>query len=229
MAFPQPSTLTILMIPDNPPVFVPRGGQFTFTGVLVNETPQNQIIDVWLMLDVPGYGPYGPVNLINGVPLNPNQTLFAPGTTQDIPSFARLGTYGYIAYCGAYPNTVVDQTGFTFTVTAAVDERSGDSWSMSGWFDEGTEVVPEEINLNVNYPNPFNASTVIAYELPFAIDVELIVYNLKGQKVETLVDGAKEAGRHTVIWTAGDYSSGAYFYKLKTGSEELTGRMMLLK
>jgi len=85
-----------------------------------------------------------------------------------------------------------------------------------------------------NYPNPFNPSTTMAYQLPKSGRVRLDIYNLKGQHVITLVDEAKVAGSHTVIWNGTDNkgsacSSGVYFYRLRTSDKTLVRKMLMLK
>ena len=85
-----------------------------------------------------------------------------------------------------------------------------------------------------NYPNPFNPETTISYQLPENSEVELAIYNLKGQKVKTLVNELLPAGQHSVVWDGKDdngksVSSGIYFYKLKTGNFEKTKKMILMK
>jgi len=80
-----------------------------------------------------------------------------------------------------------------------------------------------------NYPNPFNARTTIEYALPEAGHVTIDVYDLLGRKIATLVDGYKDAGRHSVNWDAGTVASGIYFYKIQAGSNVEIRRMMLLK
>jgi hypothetical protein len=89
--------------------------------------------------------------------------------------------------------------------------------------------LPAFASLSQCYPNPFNASTVIEYQLPEARNVTLHVYNLIGEKVATLVDREQEAGYKSVIWEASEVSSGLYFYKLTAGDYSETRRMMLVK
>jgi rhodanese-related sulfurtransferase len=89
--------------------------------------------------------------------------------------------------------------------------------------------VPRNFSLSQNYPNPFNPNTVINYELPASNDVEIIVYNTLGKKVETLVAGRRQAGYHSVKWNAGGYASGIYYYKIVAGSFVDIKRMLLLK
>ena len=90
-------------------------------------------------------------------------------------------------------------------------------------------MVPEGFSLSQNYPNPFNAVSAIEFSMPEAENVKIEVFNLLGQKVETLVDSWLDAGTHTVYWNAGKQSSGVYFYKLTAGEFEDIKRMTLLK
>ena len=73
---------------------------------------------------------------------------------------------------------------------------------------------PYEFHLAQNYPNPFNQTTTFAYQLEVLSHVELIVYNILGQKVETIISEVKPAGQYTIEWNAGDLASGTYFYRL---------------
>jgi len=95
-------------------------------------------------------------------------------------------------------------------------------------------IVHTKDYLHQNYPNPFNPTTTINYQLPENSMVELAVYNLKGQKVKTLVKENLESGNHTVIWNGKDdngksVSSGIYFYKMKAGNFVETKKMILMK
>jgi len=91
------------------------------------------------------------------------------------------------------------------------------------------EAIPTEFALYYNHPNPFNPTTIIKYDLPQTSYVKLVVYNVMGQKVATLVDGVVEAGRHQMIWEAKDLSSGIYFYKITAGNFTQMHKMILLK
>ncbi len=84
-------------------------------------------------------------------------------------------------------------------------------------------------HLDNNYPNPFNSSTTIRYELPSRSHVVLKIYNLLGQEVATLVDGEKSAGRYELSWEAGGFASGMYFYQLQAGEVMLTEKLILLR
>ena len=100
-------------------------------------------------------------------------------------------------------------------------------------FDHGP-VAPSSFALGQNWPNPFNVSTSISFDLPDRARVSLVIYNLLGQKVVTLLDGHAEAGNHIINWngksSSGEVvSSGIYFYRLKTDAFTETKRMVLLK
>jgi hypothetical protein len=90
-------------------------------------------------------------------------------------------------------------------------------------------VHPIQFVLNQNYPNPFNPTTAIGYQLSATSDVELSVYNLLGQKIVTLVSEKQSAGKYQVKWDASGFSSGIYFYQLKTENGHLIKKMQLIK
>lgn len=83
--------------------------------------------------------------------------------------------------------------------------------------------------LSANYPNPFNPTTIIPYELPAAGHVTLEVFDMLGRRLALLVDEAVSAGRHEVRFDAGNLSSGVYLYRLQTGDVVQTRQMVLVK
>jgi len=94
--------------------------------------------------------------------------------------------------------------------------------------------TPTTYNLSQNYPNPFNPVTVIAYQLPTASNVEISIYNIKGEKIRTLVNENREAGMYKVTWNGKDnnnnaVSSGIYFYRIITNNYSDTKKMILMK
>jgi hypothetical protein len=96
------------------------------------------------------------------------------------------------------------------------------------------EAVPESPLLAANYPNPFNAATQIAYQLPRAGDIELKVFDLLGQPVRLLVSGYQQAGAHQVLWNGTDdagqpVASGVYLCRLADGRSTQARPMLLLK
>jgi len=96
------------------------------------------------------------------------------------------------------------------------------------------ETRPEEFALQNNYPNPFNPSTTIKYQLPDAVDVRLEIYNVVGQVVRTLIGEQQNAGRYEYQWDATNnngqsLSSGIYFYRLQAGEFQEVKKMLLMK
>ncbi|MEZ5359563.1 MAG: T9SS type A sorting domain-containing protein [Candidatus Zixiibacteriota bacterium] len=97
-----------------------------------------------------------------------------------------------------------------------------------------THVLPNQVQLYDNYPNPFNPVTTISYDLPQVSQVRLEIINVLGQVVTTLLDQQVEAGHHEVIWDSRDsngqtVASGIYFYRLQTDKHTFTKKMVLLK
>ena len=90
-------------------------------------------------------------------------------------------------------------------------------------------VVPVNFKLEQNYPNPFNPTMTIEYELPKNEKVKLEVYNILGQKLETLVDGNQASGIHEINWNASKYASGVYLYRIQTKDFVGTKKMMFVK
>jgi hypothetical protein len=89
--------------------------------------------------------------------------------------------------------------------------------------------VAGTFELDQNFPNPLNPSTIIVYSLPAAGDVTLRVFDVLGREVTTLVQGSKQAGKHTIEWNAQGLSSGVYFYRLEAGNHVATRKMVVLK
>ena len=99
---------------------------------------------------------------------------------------------------------------------------------------EENNIIPIKEIIMKNYPNPFNPEVTINYQLAENSPVELVIYNMKGQKVKTLNNESLPAGEHSAIWDGRDYnqqpvSSGIYLYKLKAGDIEKTKKMILLR
>ena len=94
--------------------------------------------------------------------------------------------------------------------------------------------VADGFALGDAYPNPFNPETEISFTLPGRAEASLVIYNILGEKVKTLVSGEMDAGTHRVRWNGTDeagnsVASGIYFYRLKTEDFDQTMRMILMK
>ena len=96
------------------------------------------------------------------------------------------------------------------------------------------ELIPLEFALYQNYPNPFNPLTKIKYDLPRESRVIIQIFDLQGRKINTLVDGVKNAGRNMVTWDARNdngesVSAGMYIYMIKAGEYIEKRKMVYLK
>ncbi len=107
------------------------------------------------------------------------------------------------------------------------------SWSPTG-IDDDTEPIPNIFSLSQNYPNPFNPSTSISFSLGQKAHATIVVYDLMGRKVKTLISSLLDAGEHEIVWDGSKYSgmavaSGIYLYELESGGSSRIKRMTLLR
>jgi hypothetical protein len=139
----------------------------------------------------------------------------------------------------------IDQTSGAGTLIGSgvgYNHTTGLAYSINGpvvSVDQVNTTIPKNYALAQNYPNPFNPTTKIEYSLPITADVQLIIYNILGQQVASLINEQKSAGNHSIQWNADGsngvkLSSGVYMYKLKAtgidGSEfQQIRKMVLLK
>lgn len=110
----------------------------------------------------------------------------------------------------------------------------GDPNSVPTEVADNNSLMPAAYRLYNNYPNPFNPSTNISFEIPQSGNVSLTIFNSLGQVVKTLVSDELSPGRHNFVWDGTDeannnVASGIYLYKLTAGTFTRTMRMVLLK
>ena len=128
--------------------------------------------------------------------------------------------------CATFTSTgIVIDPGTCDTIDVFLDELTGSTSNNTAVF---------KTEFNGAYPNPFNPETTLKYSISESGTVELLIYNIKGQKVSTLVNDEHEPGEYSVIWKGkNDYgksvSTGVYFAVLKTDNKEILSKLMLLK
>ncbi|HVO76710.1 MAG TPA: FlgD immunoglobulin-like domain containing protein [Candidatus Bathyarchaeia archaeon] len=104
------------------------------------------------------------------------------------------------------------------------------------WYSQSVSLAlpPKPVTLYQNYPNPFNPSTSIVFYLPLAQHATLVIYDVKGSRVRTLVDEAQPVGRHAVRWDGKNdngvqVGSGVYYYRLKAGKDIITKKLVVVR
>jgi hypothetical protein len=100
---------------------------------------------------------------------------------------------------------------------------------MTGIEEDYSDVTTNSFRLYQNYPNPFSSATTISYSISRTCNVEIQIYNISGQLVETLVNDYKVAGDYEVVWNSKEINSGIYFYRLNIGNYRATKKLILMK
>jgi hypothetical protein len=224
--------LDVNLTPVNPPIVIPAsGGSFGYSINLLNNETYTVNSAVWIMQQLPNLtwqGPMlGPISV--ALPAGANITR---SRAQTVPASAPAGTYTYRAYIGQYSTQKWDSSSFTYTKSTAGDGPIVNEWTNSGEeFSGNTAAVstPAEFVLEGAFPNPFNPSTAISYQLQAASQVNLKVFDTTGRLVATLVDGLRDAGRHQVTFDGSHLASGLYLYTLTAGQYHATGKVVLIK
>jgi hypothetical protein len=132
----------------------------------------------------------------------------------------------------AFPNYLLNDVCFFNSSTGWVVGANGTilhttNGGVSFVYDEKTQ--PTEFILEQNFPNPFNPTTTINYSVPQTSQVQIKIFDVLGDEIETLVNEEKAAGTYEVTWYAENLPSGVYFYQLRAGSFVETKKMLLLK
>ena len=166
------------------------------------------------------------------------------GNISELPRFRNPenGDYHLMAtYCGdPYDSPCIDAGDpDIFDYILDCDWGLGDIRSDMGAYGGGDSTLvsieniiaapPRKLGLCQNFPNPFNASTTIRYELPEQSPVTIEIFDILGRKVTTLFDGIKPAGYQQITWQPEGISSGIYFYMLQAGQHSEMKKMILIK
>lgn len=179
-----------------------------------------------------------------------NHFSIAPAYDMGAVSFALYapdGTgIGYMAYSGETAGTkegeFICDTGSAYDGIYTNNASTGDEENASGlWYVASDSIIgtitsqvsveeaPSAFSVAQNVPNPFNPTTTINFTTASAGNVSIDVFNVAGQKVDTVANEFMSAGNHALTWNASAYSAGVYFYTVKTGELSKTMKMTLLK
>jgi hypothetical protein len=159
-----------------------------------------------------------------------------------------LMDWRYPSIAEVIPVAVADDEIFTIHIVMQGDTIPGSTVNAAGmpigvtaqYYHFSTEVIIiadgvenenliSSYRLEQNYPNPFNPNTNIEYTIPSQSFVQLIIYDVLGNEVATLVDEEKSTGSYTVNFNASSIPSGVYFYSLTAGEFTQTKKMILMK
>jgi len=129
------------------------------------------------------------------------------------------------AYAWTVPSSLPSDSTYSILITSISNktlyEQSLGNFTIKGKISDiqkGTKIV-RNYNLYQNYPNPFNPSTVIKYTIPQESHIEINIFNILGQKIETLVNKIQNKGIYSLNWNAENLSSGVYFFSIQAKSQ----------
>jgi hypothetical protein len=199
--------------------------------------------DVWMLKIEGEYIP--PLNPPQNFQVDPYTGLATWDPPIPVPGVTLLGYNLYLDGCFvASPTSTQYQFagliyGQIYSVGISAVYEEGESEIVEiGFMYLGTgtkdDILSNKTGLLSNYPNPFNPTTTIKFNIEQNEQVKMEIYNLKGQKVKTLVEDKLEAGKYTITWNGKDdngksVSSGIYFYKMNSGKFTSTKKMILMK
>ena len=136
------------------------------------------------------------------------------GTAVDIPVMGDEGNYETAEYCeaGDIPHFKLLQSDTQELISL---HGNISNWESNGVFQMGilyeSAPLPSEFKMDSAYPNPFNPITNISFQIPVVSQIDLSIMNIKGQKIETLINQIFEPGNYTIKWNASEVASGVYF------------------
>ncbi len=189
--------------------------------------------------NVNGYQAMKTTSILNGTVLSVNiLTLSSSGFYRFNPGLYLLGTVRWTA-SGPFTNSIITfrippATPYPMLVTdSTVFLVSGTSFGTTNPISTGSNTIsseiPTEFKLYENYPNPFNPSTSIRYDIPANSFVKLIVYDVTGKEVATLVNETMTAGKYEAVWSGREFASGVYFARIEAGSYKHIVKMLMVK
>ncbi|TKJ38522.1 hypothetical protein CEE37_12200 [candidate division LCP-89 bacterium B3_LCP] len=238
---PSPPPVSITLTPYGTPITIPStGGSFDYNISATNNDNTSHLVEIWCDVTLPNSSIYGPT-------LGPVSITMTAGITIDrdraqaVPAGAPAGNYSYNAYAVADGDTATDSFPFEkladgdggYVITAwENDGESFDPWIVNS--DE--ETIPEAFGLSQAFPNPFNPTTTISFQLPFASWVKLDVFDINGCRVgvaspfgDLALTRQYSPGSHQITFDGSGLSSGLYFYRIQAGDFTAVKKMVLLK
>ncbi len=213
---------------DNPPPYFPYLPVLLFFDQY-NFGCENTIVGDTSYLEIP-------VTIISAEPEN---TLYFVWDDIFLPGDFSVNTPGDSLVTGEdttifeilfHPQTPGEKGGYLYVQCQDAEARLtiyGEALETS--VETGPQSSLSAYNLEMPYPNPFNASVSISFELPVVSEVELVIYDIQGKEISQLATRNSQLGTNTVVWDASAQSSGIYFARLTAGEYQKTQKLVLIK
>ena len=204
--------------------------QDTITNLTQGQFPSEQWDTVYFRASVAYFGGtyWGGANLDHPFPYDPTKSFLlivehcaAPGSGMNIrqSNLGGVKRVWSVGGCPFTPNPTSDD--YTPSTGINVEPALGTNTQHNN--------VPVDYYLSQNYPNPFNPTTQISYAIPSAGNVKLVVFDILGREIATLVNEFKTAGYYGVNFDASNLASGIYVYRIEAGDFRDTKKMLLIK
>ncbi|NQS96982.1 MAG: T9SS type A sorting domain-containing protein [candidate division Zixibacteria bacterium] len=225
--------INVTLTPQNPPIQIPAGGGSFFYDIVMENASENTVsFHGWTEVILPDSSIHRPIILREDLSLLPGEIITFEDILQFVPAGAPSGDYLYRVEIGYYPNIIIDEDSFYFEKLPGYDTPTHNlGWMLYGWDEEKPPAIttPSGLTLHNAYPNPFNPSTVISFELGAASFVELIVYDIQGREVARLAEGYYSPGEYDFVFDGSSLSSGIYFARFQAGNFHQVQKMLLVK
>jgi len=267
-----PIPLEVTLTPETSPIHIPpTGGSFQYDIAIADTTPVGGSFDAWIEATLPN-GSTLEILSREEISITPGETINRLDVVQNVPANAPSGNYTYTLIIGQhdcqyawvqdsfsfsklsqwdYPVYDGGQDSLAFVGARHASPLHGDSWLLTGFFDElsdemqhptasgGAPSAPSTLDVSIS-PNPFNPTTTISFDLPVASFVELTVYNITGRNVgaqafvgarhaSPLHGGQYQPGNYTITFDGSGLPSGIYFVRLEAERISSVKKMVLLK
>ena len=222
--------MAVTLTPAATPIQIPAGGgTFDYDISIDNIGATTAGFDAWIVATLPSGAPFEALYRA-GMTMPVGGNIFRT-MQQNVPEAAPAGNYVYTAYAGAYPSLVFAEDSFPFEKLTTGDGFNPDNtWNVYGWDGDfyGSN-LPDKFAPLPAFPNPFNPETTICYDVPQAMNVQVIIYDIQGREVSRLADGYHAAGSYQNVFSADNLASGVYFVRMKARDFNDTQKLLLIK
>ena len=185
-------------------------------------------------IDISDYGTLSTGNMIRAY--NDNILVgerYWNGSYTDIPAMGNDGSLETAGYCEQNDEikfTITLDDGREYALSGNIPNwSSNEIYTIENLQIDTSQSVPSDIAIIGSFPNPFNPSTVISYEIHKNSDINVSIYNLNGQLISELYNGYQDAGYYELNFNAEGLSSGMYFVRINNNFEVHTQKILLMK